>query len=583
MTKSRIQVPAESGVTQDSPTRSHVSDNLQRAFDDWSRQHLAPVAEGAPGRTTRSGIDVERVYTPLDVPGAGASDQHLEQIGLPGAFPFTRGIDAAGYRREPWVMGMYSGRASPSVTNQRIRDLLASGQRGFSIALDLPTQNGLDSDHPLAEGEVGRVGVPIDTIDDMAELLDGIELDKVSQIRTTANAIGPLAVAMFAAAAELNGYPPDSFRVLLQNDVLKEYLARGTYIFPPRAGVEFSVDVIEYCTRHLPNWESIEFCGYHVRDSGSSAVQELAVAFSNGRAYIDAALRRGLTIDEFAPGIYLFLAAHIDILEEVAKFRAARRIWAHMMRDEYGSTNDASCAAKLFVYTLGSVQTFQEPYNNIVRIAYQALAAALGGVQTLATSSWDEAMRLPSEQAALLGLRTQQILAYETGITSTIDPLGGSYAIERLTDELEAATWREMARIDEQGGAIEALESGWLRREIDDQAYRTQLQIERGELAVVGVNKFAQADGEGAVDDGFEDGPDVADFEAEQRERLAIVKSKRDAERVETALSDVTAAARGRQNTVPTIIAAVHAHATVGEICSALASVWGRATTGATR
>jgi methylmalonyl-CoA mutase, N-terminal domain len=556
-----------------------LSDNLRRAYDDWDRQHPAPGVEQAPNRTTRSGLSVRRVYTPLDAPATAADQGHLERIGLPGTYPFTRGIDSTGYLREPWVMGMYSGRASPSVTNQRIRDLLANGQRGFSVALDLPTQNGLDSDHPLAEGEVGKVGVPIDTINDMIELLDGIKLDQVSQIRTTANAIGPLAVALFVAAAEVNGYAPESFRVLLQNDVLKEYLSRGTYIFPPRAGVEFSVDVIEYCARELPHWESIEFCGYHVRDTGASAVQELAIAFSNGRAYIDSALRRGLAIDDFAQGIYLFLAAHIDILEEVAKFRAARRMWAHMMRDDYNCVDDASCAAKIFVYTLGSVQTAQEPYNNIVRIAYQALAAALGGVQTLATSSWDEAMRLPSEQAARLGLRTQQVLAYETGITSTIDPLGGSYAIERLTDDIEAATLREMERIAEQGGAIEALESGWLRREIDEQAYQTQLQIERGELAVVGVNKFVQA----GAEEEFEDDPGGDDFEAEQRERLAIIKSKRNRSGADHALSDVVAAAQRKQNTVPSIIAAVHAQATVGEICSALASVWGRASTGATR
>jgi methylmalonyl-CoA mutase, N-terminal domain len=555
-----------------------VSDNLRRAHEEWSRR-LTAHGDGPPPRATRSGLPVEPLYTPLDAPAAAPGDRHLERIGLPGAFPFTRGITAAGYLREPWVMGMYSGRASPAATNRRVRDLLASGQRGFSVALDLPTQNGLDSDHPLAEGEVGKVGVPIDTIDDMCELLDGIELDKVSQIRTTANAIGPLAVALFVAAAERAGHSPDTFRVLLQNDVLKEYLARGTYIFPPAAGVEFSVDVIEYCARHLPNWESIEFCGYHVRDSGSSAVQELAIALSNGRAYIDAALRRGLEIDEFAPGIYLFLAAHIDILEEVAKFRAARRMWAHLLRDSYGSTNDASCAAKIFVYTLGSVQTAREPINNVVRIAYQALTAALGGVQTLATSSWDEAMRLPSEQAARLGLRTQQILAYETGITSTVDPLGGSYAIERLTDEVEVATWQEMRRIEEQGGAIAALESGWLRREIDDVAYRTQLQIERGELAVVGVNRFEQADS----DEEFEDDADVADFEAEQRERLALVRSSRDSSRVRDALDDVVGAARGRHNTIPSIIGAVHAQATVGEICAALASVWGRAQTAAMR
>jgi methylmalonyl-CoA mutase N-terminal domain/subunit len=557
-----------------------LNDNLRRAYAAWASQHLSVDSGEHQVRTTRSGLEVEPVYTPLDAPATGGDEEYLKRIGLPGSFPFTRGIRATMYRDEPWVMGMYSGRASPSATNRRIRDLLANGQRGFSIALDLPTQNGLDSDHPLAEGEVGKVGVPIDSINDMIELLDGIELDSVSQIRTTANAIGPLAVALFVAAAEVNGYKPTDFRVLLQNDVLKEYLARGTYIFPPRAGLEFSVDVIEYCARYLPHWESIEFCGYHIRDAGSSAVQELAIALSNGRQYIDAALRRGLAIDEFAGSIYLFLSAHIDILEEVAKFRAARRLWAHMLRDEYGCRDDAACAAKIFVYTLGSVQTAREPFNNIVRIAYQALAAALGGVQTLATSSWDEAMRLPSEQASLLGLRTQQVLAYETGICSTADPLGGSYAIERLTDELEAATLAEMDRIAEQGGALAALESGWLRGEIDEHAYLTQLKIERGELPIVAVNRFQQA----TADEDYDDEPWADDdFEAEQRERLAVVKSSRDATRVVSSLNDVAAAASARQNTLPMIIAAVHAEATVGEICASLASVWGRATTGAKR
>jgi methylmalonyl-CoA mutase, N-terminal domain len=525
---------------------------------------------------TRSGLTVQPVYTPLDAPQV-AGENYADQIGLPGEFPFTRGISPTMYRGGPWVMGMYSGRASPSATNQRIKDLLATGSRGFSVALDLPTQNGLDSDHPLSEGEVGEVGVPIDTINDMVDLLDGIPLDQVSQIRTTANAIGPIAVALFVAAAEVNGFRGRDFKVLLQNDVLKEYLARGTYMFPPRAGLEFSVDVIEYCARELPHWEPIEFCGYHIRDAGSSAVQELAISLSNGREYIASALRRGLHIDEFAQGIYLFLSAHIDILEEVSKFRAARRLWAHLMRDEYGSTDDDTCAAKLFVYTLGSVQAAREPLNNIVRIAYQALAAALGGVQTLATSSYDEAFRIPSEHAARLGLRTQQILAYETGICSTSDPLGGSYAIERLTDELEAATLHEMGRIEAEGGALAALESGWLRREINDFAYRTQLRIEREELPIVGVNKFVQNDDDEEFDD---DGPHH-DFESEQRERLASVKASRNATLVSEALSEVVATAAASRNTVPAIIAAVHAQATVGEICSALSSVWGRASSSA--
>jgi methylmalonyl-CoA mutase N-terminal domain/subunit len=551
-----------------------VDEELAAEVRRWAARHAAALARAADP-VTLSGIPLKPVFTPLDG-GPVGPEAYLGDLGLPGEYPFTRGIQPGMYRGGPWVMGMYSGRASPAATNDRIRRLLASGQGGFSIALDLPTQNGLDSDHPLAVGEVGKVGVPIDSLADVVELLDGIPLDQVRQIRTTANAIGPIAVALFIAAAQAGGYQPADFKVLLQNDVLKEYLARGTYIFPPRAGLEFSVDVIEYCARELPTWEPIEFCGYHIRDAGSSAVQELAIALSNGREYIGTALRRGLAIDDFGGSVYLFLAAHIDVLEEVAKFRAARRLWASMMREEYGSTSEATWAAKLFVYTLGSAQTAREPLNNIVRVAYQSLAAALGGVQTLATSSYDEAIQLPSDEAAKMGLRTQQILAYETGLSGTADPLGGSYAVEYLTDEIERRTRAQMRVIAEHGGALQALESGWLRDQIDDHSYQTQLRIERGEQAVVGVNRFVDDQQAGKLDF-YEAGED---FEAEQRERLARVRERRDTGRVDDCLSELIAAARRRQNTIPPILAAVHAQATVGEICSALASVWGRAVAG---
>jgi methylmalonyl-CoA mutase N-terminal domain/subunit len=551
-----------------------VDDGLAAEVSRWAARHAGALGQAADPATL-SGIPLKPVFTPLDG-GPASPAGYLSELGLPGEFPFTRGIRPAMYRGGPWVMGMYSGRASPAATNERIKRLLASGQGGFSVALDLPTQNGLDSDHPLARGEVGKVGVPIDSLADMVELLDGIALDRVSQIRTTANAIGPVAVALFIAAAQAGGYRPADFKVLLQNDVLKEYLARGTYIFPPRAGLEFSVDVIEYCARELPHWEPIEFCGYHIRDAGSSAIQELAIALSNGREYIDAALRRGLEVDDFGGSIYLFLSAHIDVLEEVAKFRAARRLWAALMRDEYGSTSEATCAAKLFVYTLGSVQTAREPLNNIVRIAYQALAAALGGVQTLATSSYDEALQLPSDAAAKIGLRTQQILAHETGLTGTADPLGGSYVVEYLTDEIERRTLAEMQVIRAHGGALRALESGWLREQIDDHAYQTQLRIERGEQTIVGVNQFVEA--EQASDLHFFEAD--LDFEAEQRERLVRLRERRDTGRLGDCLSDVAAAARRRQNTIPAVLAAVHAQATVGEICSARAAVWGWAATG---
>ncbi|MER7006787.1 methylmalonyl-CoA mutase family protein [Dactylosporangium sp. NPDC000555] len=547
-------------------------DRLAEAVARWRDDHGDRLT--GPDDRTASGLPVAPLYTPLDV--ADGPDEHLTQRGLPGEYPFTRGIRPGMYREGLWVMGQYSGRASPAETNLRIRSLLAGGQQGFSIALDLPTQNGLDSDHPLSAGEVGKVGVPIDTLRDVEDLLDGIPLDQVSQIRTTANAIGPIAVALLVAGAEAHGYRPSDFKVMLQNDVLKEYLARGTYIFPPRRALEFTVDVIEYCARELPHWEPIEFCGYHIRDAGGSAVHELAIAFANGIEYLDAALRRGLRLEDFAHNVYLFLAAHIDLLEEVAKFRTARRMWARLMRDRYRVTDERACAANIFVYTLGSLQTAQEPLNNIVRIAYQALAAALGGVQTLATSSYDEALQLPGEQAVRVALRTQQILAHETGVTRTADPLGGSYAVEAMTDRLEQAVAAELDRIRDRGGALAALESGWLRDTLDDEAYRQQMEIEERRRTVVGVNRFT-TDQPPAFGE-FGGGPG-GDTEAEQRERLAKVKRDRSPGAVADSLAEVAAAARRGDNTIPSILVAVREYATVGEICAALASVWGRAST----
>jgi methylmalonyl-CoA mutase N-terminal domain/subunit len=540
--------------------------------EEWRRRHEARLGPGETGAVTNSGLAVEPLYGP-DARGlteVGRSD-YLERIGLPGEPPYTRGIWPGMYRERLWVMGQYSGVSSPKATNARIRSLLAAGQKGFSVALDLPTQNGLDSDHPLARGEVGKVGVPIDSGEDMAELLDGIDLTQVTQIRTTANAIGPLAVALFVVGAEAHGYSPGDFKVMLQNDVLKEYIARGTYVFPPEAGLRFSVDVVEYCARELPHWEPIEFCGYHIRDSGSTAVQELAIALAHGRAYIDEALRRGLAIDDFARSVYLFLSADLELFEEAAKFRAARRLWHDLVRKEYGATNPESWAAKIFVYTLGGSQAAREPTNNIVRIAYQALAAVLGGVQTLATSSYDEAIQLPSDEAVRTSLRTQQILAYETGVTRTADPLGGSYFVEALTDQIERAVLDYMARIDEQGGPLAAIDSGWLRGELDDAAYRHALAIESGARTQVGVNRFAAPD-----DVELRAAKAAIETEAEQVERLRRLRARRDAARVAEALERLRRDARAGANTVPGIVTAIRHDATVGEVCAALADVWGR-------
>jgi methylmalonyl-CoA mutase N-terminal domain/subunit len=545
-------------------------ERLTEAVRGWESDHEDRLAPGAAGGKTLSGIDVRALYTPLD--GPDAPDGYLHRIGLPGEAPYTRGVVPGMYREQLWVMGQYSGVASATETNRRIRSLLAQGQRGFSVALDLPTQNGLDSDHPLAQGEVGRVGVPIDTLADMETMLEGISLDEVAQIRTTANAIGPIAVALFIAAAEAHGFSAGSFRVLLQNDVLKEYVARGTYVFPPRPALQFSVDVVEYCSTTLPTWEPIEFCGYHIRDSGSTAVQEVAIALANGIEYMNAAVARGLDIDSFAPSVFLFLSAHLDLFEEVAKFRAARRMWYKLLKDRYKAKKAESLSVNIFCYTLGSPQTAQEPLNNIVRISYQTMAAVLGGVQTLATSSFDEALGLPSDEAVRISLRTQQILAYETGVARTADPLGGSYFVESLTDEFESEAWAYLALIEEQGGALAALESGWLRAEVEEQAYRHQRAVDSGDRVVVGVNRFEV------------DAPPLSvrpptandQTEKEQIQRLADIKRTRNSERVSTALKQLDKVADAGQNTIPALLEAVRSYATIGEICDVLANIWGR-------
>lgn len=518
---------------------------------------------------TLSRLNVLPAYAAEDLDRSGFDPER--DLGAPGRYPYTRGIDPRMYRDQFWVMGQYSGYGSPSETNKRIKRLLAQGQRGFSVALDLPTQVGLDSDDPLARGEVGRVGVPIDTVEDMIDLLQGIELDQVRQIRTTANSIGPLAVALFTVAAEELGSSPQRFRVMLQNDSLKEYVARGTFIFPPRAGLQFSADVIEHCARHLPHWEPIEFCGYHMRDAGSDAVQEVAFAIANGLEYIDATLTRGLTIEQIGHAFWLFLSAHLDLFEEVAKFRAARRLWARLMRDRYGASDEA-CKLNLFVYTLGSPQTLQEPLNNIARISYQALAAVLGGAQTLATSAYDEAMQLPSDEAVRISLRTQQILAYETGVTRSADPLAGSYLVEDLTCRLEAAIVEKLEKIREMGGALRALESGWIGAQLDEEAFRQQLAIESGERVVVGVNKF-RLEETTSVKHRLAVEPSL---EAEQIARLQAVRSKRDGVRVTEALGQLRTAAAARRNTVGPITDAVRARASVGEIIGTLKELWGR-------
>ena len=491
----------------------------------------------------------------------------------PGHYPYTRGRTEEMYHDQFWVMGQYSGYATPAETHARFKALLEAGQTGLSIALDLPTQMGMDSDHPLADGEVGKVGVPLDTVEDLLTILDGLPLEKVRQMRTTANSVGPILSAFILVAMKELGVEP-TFRLLLQNDVLKEFSVRGTFIFPPRPSVKLVVDVIEYFTEELPHWEPIMFCGYHFRDAGGNLLQEMGILTANGIEYMDEAVRRGVDLDVFARSLFLFLSAGVDIFEEAAKFRATRRIWARLLHERYGVAPD-KVGVNIISYTLGGQLPAQEPMNNIVRIAYQALSAVLGGVQTLATSSYDEALGLPSSQAVHLALRTQQILAYESGAAKVVDPLAGSYYVEDLTNRLESEALAYLARILEEGGAVGALESGFINRELSASAYAYQREVDSGQRPIVGVSVFpAKAE---KVVDAF---TVPEESQQEQLERLAKTKAQRNEDALQRSLDGVTQAAADDRNTIPSIIDAVRQRATIGELTDALAKVYGRYTPG---
>lgn len=533
----------------------------------WLRNAAGKVSVQAESESESASTSA-RLALPTSFPGEGGH--------RPGSYPFDRGISDRGYLDRPWVMGMYSGYASPRETNARFRALLESGQTGLSIALDLPTQIGIDSDHPLAFGEVGKVGVPINSVDDMLALLDGLPLHQVRQMRSTANAIGPMFLAFVIVALEEMGVDPAAFELFLQNDPLKEFTARGTWVFPPRPSLKLAVDVTEYMARHVPHWRPMQFCGYHIRDAGGTAVEELAVAMANGIAYLDEAIARGLSASEIAPGMYLFLAAGLDIFEEAAKFRAARRLWARILHECYGVPQDR-CSIQIFSYTLGGALSAREPANNITRIAYEALAAALGGVQTLATSSWDEAHGLPSAEAANLSLKTQQILAFESGVTKVVDPLGGSHYVEALTDGIESAAAATLADILERGGAVTCIENGHIEDMLADSAWRDYLDQQEGRKIIVGVNYKPSADDPGWKSD-FSMPADVA---AEAIAGIGATRARRDPANLARALTALEAAAQAGINTVPALIAAARARATLGEMTAALAAVYGTHKAGA--
>jgi methylmalonyl-CoA mutase, N-terminal domain len=521
--------------------------------------------EGDREFKTASGIPVKRVHTPEDVAHIDAE----ATIGFPGAYPFTRGIYPTMYRGRLWTMRQYGGYAGAEESNHRYRYLLAQGQTGLSVAFDLPTQMGYDSDHPLAEAEVGKVGVAIDSLADMELLFDGIPLDRVSTSMTI-NATAAILLCLYVAVGERQGVPMDRLDGTTQNDILKEYIARGTYIYPPGPSMRLVTDACVYCAEHLPRWNPISISGYHMREAGATADQEVAFTLGNAIAYIEAVRERGLEVDRFAPQLAFFFDAHMDFFEEVAKYRAARRLYARIMRERFGATDPRSQMLRFHTQTAGVALTAQQANNNIVRVTLQALAAVLGGTQSLHTNALDEALALPTDEAALVALRTQQIIAHESGVASTVDPLAGSYYVESLTAEIERRAQAYLDRIDELGGMLRGIEAGYPQREIGEAAYREQRDVEAGRRVIVGVNQFRQA--EGHVPPILKVDPAVLD---RQKARLARVRAERDAARASAALRALGEAAGGTENLLPRILECVRAYATIGEICDTLRSRWG--------
>ncbi len=553
-------------------------------FEHWKKTTLKRSVDKFPERKARfatsSGIEIPR----LSLPGPGLGSQqvdtrkfqpaeaeaaYLERLGFPGEYPFTRGVQPTMYRSRFWTMRQYAGFSTAEESNKRYRFLLQQGQTGLSVAFDLPTQIGYDADDPMALGEVGKVGVSISSVEDMAGLFEGIPLDRVSTSMTI-NAPAGILLAMYIAVAKRQGVERRTLRGTIQNDILKEYVARGTYIFPPAPSMRLITDLFSFCAREVPSWNTISVSGYHMREAGSSAVQEVAFTLANGVAYVEAALKASLDVDEFAPQISFFFNAHNNLLEEVAKFRAARRLWAKIMRERFKAQSPASWQLRFHTQTAGSTLTAQQPENNVVRVTLQALAAVLGGTQSLHTNSMDEALWLPTEKSVRLALRTQQIIAYESGVADSVDPLGGSYLVEYLTDRIEQGAAEYISKIDAMGGALAAIERGYMQSEIQNAAYETQRAIEKDEQVVVGVNQFQieeQVTLERLkVDPAIEQGA---------RRRLADFRSGRDAAKVAELRTRLEQAARGSENMMPLFIECVENRVTLGEICQTLRGVWG--------
>ncbi len=543
---------------------------LREVYQLWEERVLRPFLQRAPERketfTTPSGIPVPRFLVP-----EREDPTYMEKLGFPGMYPFTRGVYPTMYRGRFWTMRQYAGYGTAEETNRRFHYLLQQGQTGLSVAFDLPTQLGYDADDPLAHGEVGKVGVSISSIEDMERLFAGIPLDKVSTSMTI-NAPAAIIWAMYIAVAKKQGADIRQLRGTIQNDILKEYIARGTYIFPPRPSMRLITDTFRFGAREVPKWNPISISGYHIREAGSTAVQEVAFTLANARTYVQAALDAGLDVDVFAPRLSFFFNAHNNFFEEIAKFRAARRIWVKIMREEFKAQNPRSWMLRFHTQTGGSTLTAQQPENNIIRVTIQALAAVLGGTQSLHTNAMDEALWLPTETSARIALRTQQIIAYESGVADTVDPLAGSYYVEYLTDEIERRVWEYFRRIEEWGGVLNAIERGYIQQEIHEAAYRYQQAVERGEQIVVGVNAF-QLEEEQPELEALKVDPAI---EEEQKRRLAALRARRDNQKVHELLARIEQAARDPQaELMPLFIEAVENYVTLGEICRVLRQVWG--------
>ncbi|MCT4585281.1 MAG: methylmalonyl-CoA mutase family protein [Peptostreptococcaceae bacterium] len=538
----------------------------QKKYDE----KVAKATERFPERKeefeTGSGLDLKRLYTPNDV---GADFDYEKELGFPGAFPYTRGVQPTMYRSRFWTMRMYAGFATAKESNERYKYLIEQGSMGLSVAFDLPTQMGYDSDDVISEGEVGKVGVAIDSLADMEILFDGIPLDKVSTSMTI-NAPASVLLAMYIAVAEKQGVSSDKLRGTIQNDILKEYVARGTYIFPTKPSMRLITNIFEYCSKEVPKWNTISISGYHIREAGSTAVQEVAFTLANGIAYVQAAIDAGLNVDDFAPRLSFFFNAHNDLLEEVSKYRAARKLWAKIMKERFGATNPKSMALKFHTQTGGSTLTAQQTENNIVRVAIQTLAAVLGGTQSLHTNSKDEALALPTEESVRTALRTQQIVAHESGAADTIDPLAGSFYIETMTKKIEDEAMKLISKIDDLGGSPSAIDKGYMQQEIMDAAYKYQREIEENQRVIVGVNKFQVKEespkGLLRVDPSVGEG---------QKKKLAELRANRDNDKVKAALDKLRTGCEGDANLMPLILDAVREYATLGEICNVMRDVFG--------